>query len=43
MATSDYPGLTGNLTCDEFGDCADARISVSQVTDGAFERIWPEE
>jgi branched-chain amino acid transport system substrate-binding protein len=43
MATSDYPGLTGNLTCDEFGDCADAKISVSQVTDGAFERIWPEE
>jgi branched-chain amino acid transport system substrate-binding protein len=43
MATSDYPGLTGNLTCDEFGDCADARISVSQVTDGAFERIWPVE
>jgi len=43
FSTSEYEGLTGSLTCDEFGDCADAKISVSQVTDGAFERIWPEE
>ena len=35
-------GITGTLTCDENGDCADAKISVSQVVDGAFERIWPE-
>jgi branched-chain amino acid transport system substrate-binding protein len=43
FAISDYEGITGTLTCDENGDCADARISVSQVTDGAFERIWPED
>jgi branched-chain amino acid transport system substrate-binding protein len=43
FATSGYEGITGTLTCDETGDCADAKISVSQVTDGAFERIWPEE
>ena len=43
FGTSEYEGLTGTLTCDEFGDCADAKISVSQVVDGAFERIWPEE
>ena len=47
FATADYPGITGNLTCDEFGDCADARISVSQVVEGddglEWERVWPTE
>ncbi len=28
---ADYPGITGNLTCDENGDCADPKISVSEV------------
>lgn len=40
---SDYQGITGNLTCNETGDCADPRISVSEVQDGAFVRIWPED
>lgn len=40
-ATSGFEGITGSLTCDEFGDCANAVISVSQVQDGAFARIWP--
>ncbi len=39
--------MTGTLTCDENGDCADAKISVSEVqeVDGElkFVRIWPEE
>jgi branched-chain amino acid transport system substrate-binding protein len=26
-----YPGITGSLTCNETGDCADPKISVSQV------------
>ncbi|HEX7172737.1 MAG TPA: branched-chain amino acid ABC transporter substrate-binding protein [Candidatus Limnocylindria bacterium] len=43
FSTSGYEGLTGTLTCTETGDCADAKISVSQVTDGAFVKIWPEE
>ena len=43
FATSGFEGITGTLTCDEFGDCADARISVSQVQSGEFVRIWPEE
>lgn len=43
LATEGHEGITGTLTCDENGDCADAKISVSQVVDGAFERIWPEE
>jgi branched-chain amino acid transport system substrate-binding protein len=40
-ATSGMQGITGTITCDEFGDCADPKISVSLVQDGAFERIWP--
>ena len=43
FSTSGYEGITGTLTCDENGDCADAKISVSEVQSGAFERIWPEE
>jgi branched-chain amino acid transport system substrate-binding protein len=43
FGTSGYEGITGTLTCDETGDCADAKISVSQVQDGEFVRIWPEE
>ncbi len=42
FATTDFQGVTGNLSCDENGDCADTQISVSQVTDGEFVRIWPE-
>ena len=47
LATSGYEGITGTLTCNETGDCADAKISVSQVVEGAdgleWERLWPEE
>ena len=42
FATSGFEGLTGTLTCDEFGDCADPAITVSRITDGAFVVIWPE-
>jgi branched-chain amino acid transport system substrate-binding protein len=40
-ATSGYEGVTGTLTCSEFGDCADAKISVSKIENGEFVRIWP--
>jgi branched-chain amino acid transport system substrate-binding protein len=43
LATEGFEGITGTLTCDENGDCADARISVSEVQNGEFVRIWPEE
>ena len=43
MSTEGYEGITGTLTCDENGDCADAKISVSEVQDGEFVRIWPED
>ena len=38
-----FEGITGTLTCDENGDCADAKISVSEVQNGEFVRIWPED
>jgi len=39
--TKDFPGITGNLTCNEYGDCADPKISVSQLQSGEYVRIWP--
>ncbi|MBN1147813.1 MAG: ABC transporter substrate-binding protein, partial [Anaerolineales bacterium] len=41
FATRDFTGITGNLTCDPFGDCAGAKISVSQLQNGRYVRIWP--
>jgi branched-chain amino acid transport system substrate-binding protein len=43
LSTSGFEGITGTLECNELGDCADAKISVSQVQDGEFVRLWPEE
>jgi branched-chain amino acid transport system substrate-binding protein len=43
FSTSEFEGVTGTLTCDENGDCADPKISVSLIGGGAYERIWPEE
>jgi branched-chain amino acid transport system substrate-binding protein len=40
-STSGYQGLTGTLTCDQYGDCADPKISVSQLQGGQYVRIWP--
>jgi branched-chain amino acid transport system substrate-binding protein len=39
-ATSGLAGITGTITCDENGDCADPKIAVSQVQDGAFSAVW---
>jgi branched-chain amino acid transport system substrate-binding protein len=33
-ATSGFEGITGTLTCDENGDCADPRIAVNEVQEG---------
>ena len=41
-ATLGYEGITGTLTCDDVGDCADAKINVNQVQSGDFVRVWPE-
>jgi len=40
-ATSGFEGITGTLTCNEYGDCADPKISVSQLQNGEYVRIWP--
>ena len=37
---TDYAGLTGTLTCNEFGDCGAEDVSVAQVVDGAFSEVW---
>ena len=40
-ATSGFEGLTGTLTCDENGDCADPAIRVSTIQDGEYVVTWP--
>ncbi len=40
-ATSGFEGITGTLSCNQYGDCADAQISVSQLTNGEYVPIWP--
>lgn len=42
-ATGGYQGLTGTLTCSEYGDCADPVIAVYVYHAGEYppERIWP--
>ena len=37
---SEYDGLTGVLTCNENGDCANSTITVREVRDGEFVPIW---
>jgi branched-chain amino acid transport system substrate-binding protein len=32
LATKDYKGLTGNLTCNKYGDCADPKIGIYRTT-----------
>lgn len=40
-ATEGHVGLTGVLTCDEYGDCADPKIALSEIIDGEYTKIWP--
>ncbi len=40
-ATANFTGLTGTLTCDQYGDCADPKISVSELQGGEYVKIWP--
>ena len=51
FATADYQGITGTLTCGEFGDCGAPAIGVYQITQDIVddpagnwppEAIWPE-
>ncbi|MFA9407071.1 MAG: ABC transporter substrate-binding protein, partial [Anaerolineales bacterium] len=40
-ATSGHAGITGSLTCDAYGDCADPKITISVIEGGSFYPIWP--
>jgi branched-chain amino acid transport system substrate-binding protein len=40
-ATSNFAGITGSLTCDAYGDCADPKITISVIEGGWFNPIWP--
>ena len=40
-ATSGFSGITGTLSCDQFGDCADPKISISELQGGEYVKIWP--
>jgi branched-chain amino acid transport system substrate-binding protein len=40
---AEYEGLTGNLTCNENGDCANSTITVREVREGEFVPIWNSE
>lgn len=39
-ATKNYAGLTGNLTCDANGDCADPKIAVYQADEATVGGTW---
>jgi len=42
-ATKGFKGLTGTLTCDTYGDCADPRIAVYQTTaDNVKKLVMPD-
>ena len=42
-ATKSFKGLTGTLTCDAYGDCADPRIAVYQTTaDNVKKLVMPD-
>lgn len=40
-ATSGFEGITGTLTCNEYGDCADPVIKIYQKQDQNYVPIWP--
>jgi|JFJP01.1.fsa_nt_gi ABC-type branched-subunit amino acid transport system substrate-binding protein/basic membrane lipoprotein Med (substrate-binding protein (PBP1-ABC) superfamily) len=35
-ATKDFKGITGNLSCNENGDCADPKIGINTIKDGKY-------
>ncbi len=41
-ATKGFPGITGVISCNEYGDCSEGRIVINEVQNGEFVRIWLE-
>jgi branched-chain amino acid transport system substrate-binding protein len=42
-ATSGFEDITGTLTCNEYGDCADPLITVNRIEGGEYVPIWTAE
>ena len=40
FATSGFEGITGELNCDEYGDCADPKIAVNEIQNGEYVPVW---
>jgi branched-chain amino acid transport system substrate-binding protein len=40
-ATTGFTGITGTLSCDQFGDCADPKIAVNEIQDGEYVAVYP--
>jgi branched-chain amino acid transport system substrate-binding protein len=39
-ATSGYQGVSGTLTCDQYGDCGDpANVSIYRIENGEFVKV----
>jgi len=36
FATEGQVGITGTITCNEYGDCADPQIVINQIQDGEY-------
>ncbi len=41
FSTKDFKGLTGTLTCNQYGDCADPKININQIQHGKYVPVWP--
>jgi branched-chain amino acid transport system substrate-binding protein len=39
-ATANFEGITGSLSCNATGDCADPKIAVNQIQNGAYVPIY---
>ncbi|HID35019.1 MAG TPA: hypothetical protein EYP25_10745 [Anaerolineae bacterium] len=40
FATEGMKGITGAITCDEYGDCADPQIVINQIQNGDYVPVW---
>lgn len=40
-ATDGFAGITGTLSCDQFGDCADPKIAVNEIQGDEYIAVWP--
>jgi branched-chain amino acid transport system substrate-binding protein len=39
-ATSGRQGITGSITCNELGDCADPKIAVNHIEGGEYVPVY---